>query len=271
MKNVLIFNDISGLGNCSMSANLPIFSVTGNYCMPVPTACFSKQTGFEGFGVLDNSAVERFYNDISVCRAPDAVYVGFCNKTETLRVVCRVLSRTSGAFVVVDPIMGDNGKLYPVFGKAYAEQMKIAVKYADCITPNVTEACLLCDLDYTAFSSFGTPAFARDCKTTFADFLQKVGVKSAVITGIDCGTAIANLVLTQQGTAVVTNEKVPTTFSGTGDVFSSVLTATMLQGKSAEEATQIAADFVMDAAKATECSDRRFGIEFGRVLSRLIK
>ena len=271
MKNILIFNDISGLGNCSMSANLPIFSVTGNYCMPVPTACFSKQTGFDGFHVQNNADVDRFYADIAECRRADAVYVGFCNRTQTLVQVKSILRGIGDAFVVVDPIMGDNGKLYPVFDLSYVAEMKNVVKLADCITPNVTEACLLADVDYASLTRYGESDFAVQCERMFADFLQKVGAKTAVITGVDCGQTIANLVFDGERCHVVANEKVPVTYSGTGDVFSSILTAMILRGESVLKATQIAAKSVENAAKATTCSDRRFGIAFCRVLPNLIE
>ena len=87
MKNILIFNDISGLGNCSMSANLPVFTKYGLYCMPVPTAVYSMQTGFDGFCVLPNVEAGAFAKKALALRSADAVYVGFCNDTATLSAV----------------------------------------------------------------------------------------------------------------------------------------------------------------------------------------
>ena len=122
MKNILIFNDISGLGNCSMSANLPILTKLGHYCMPLVTGSYSCQTGFDGFLVCKIDRVAGFAQNLMRYRKPNAAYVGFCNDVATLRGVSDVVSRLAsenGVFTLVDPILGDNGKLYPVFDGDY--------------------------------------------------------------------------------------------------------------------------------------------------------
>ena len=273
MKNVLIFNDISGLGNCSMSANLPILCKLGHYCMPIVTGSYSCQTGFDGFLVNRNERAAAFASNLMRYRKPDAVYVGFCNDVDTLQGVTDVVASLvgdDGVFALVDPILGDNGKLYPVFDAEYVQQMKRIVALADCTTPNLTEACLLADVDYAELTSHkGEPTFLAHCGKVFADFLTKVGCKSAVITGIECGNLIGNLVLDGEKLSYVTNERVDVTYSGTGDVFSSVVAGLLLGGYKLAIATQVAANFVEKAARATTCSDRRFGIEFARVLDLL--
>lgn len=273
MKSILILNDISGLGNCSLAANLPIFTKMGYYCMSVPTAVFSCQTGFDGFSCLPNDMTEAFARSVASRRTPDAVYVGFCNNSATLRGVVGVLNDQSctAAFKLVDPVMGDNGKLYPVFDTEYVAEMKAVVGFADCITPNVTEACLLTDVDYAELAAhIGRESFADDCARTFADFLDKVGCRSAVITGVDCGSRIANIVLEQgKQPVVLTNGRVQGVFSGTGDVFSSVVTGALLADLPLDIATYKAAEFVKTALWETQCDDRRFGVEFCRVIDRL--
>ena len=274
MKNILIFNDISGLGNCSMSANLPILTKLGHYCMPIITGSYSCQTGFDGFIVNRNDKVAEFATNLMRFRKPDAVYVGFCNDTATLKgvtdVVNRLVSNDDGVFALVDPILGDNGKLYPVFDGQYVAQMKKAVALADCVTPNLTEACLLAGVDYAELTSHkGEPTFLAHCGKVFNDFLAKVGCKSAVITGIECGALIGNIVLEENKLSYVTNERVEVTYSGTGDEFSSVIAGLLLNGYKLATATQVAANFVEKAARATECKDRRFGIEFARVIDLL--
>ena len=274
MKNILIFNDISGLGNCSMSANLPIFAKLGHYAMPIVTGNYSCQTGFDGFLVSKNDRVSEFADNLTCYRKPNAVYVGFCNDVATLQgvkdVVARLISDGNGIFTLVDPILGDNGKMYPVFNGEYVGEMKKIVALADCITPNLTEACLLADIDYGELISHKEkPTFLAHCGKVFADFLVKVGAKSAVITGIDCGALIGNIVLDGDRLSYVTNERVEVTYSGTGDVFSSVIAGLLLNGVKLTAATQVAANFVEKAARATTCPDRRFGIEFARVIDLL--
>ncbi len=271
MKNILIFNDISGLGNCSMCANLPIFTKLGHYCMPVITATFSCQTGFVDFTCQKNGNLPQCVADITAHRKADVWYVGFCTDVNLLRQVSDSVKNATDAYIFVDPILGDNGALYSIFNQDYVREMKQLVKNARCISPNVTEACLLADIDYNSLVAHSNePTFLAYCGKTFQNFLQITGVQNAVITGVECGDLIGNVVL-QQGKDVryVTSQRVPINFSGTGDTFSSVLLGELLNGCDLVQATEIAADFVCKAAMKTQCTDRRFGVEFGRVLNKL--
>lgn len=271
MKSILIFNDISGLGNCSMCANLPIFTALGHCCMPIVTATFSCQTGFEKFTCQPNAELPQCVADIRGNRLPDAVYVGFCVNADILEQVTQAVRDLSGSFVFVDPIMGDNGALYSVFDKPYVQKMKNIVRFAQCVTPNLTEACLLADVDFDELISHrDEPAFLAVCGKAFENFLAKTGAGSAVITGVVCGKLIGNIVLERkQSPRFVTNDRVPINFSGTGDLFSSVICGELLNGCNLLRATEIAADFVYKAAAFTDCSDRRFGVEFAKVLRLL--
>lgn len=271
MKNILIFNDISGLGNCSMVANLAVFNKLGHYCMPVVTSMYSCQTGFDNYVSRQNQCVLDYAERILANRQTDAVYVGFCDKTDVVDSIMQFLSFKSGTkrFVLVDPILGDNGKLYPVFDDDYVASVKRLIPLADVITPNLTEACLLCNVDYFQLHSLCSGNILQACKDAFADILSVTGAKSAVITGISLENEICNLVFDGAGASFVRNKRVNVNYSGTGDLFSTVLLGKLLNGESLLSATQIAADFVAAAAEATECSDRRFGLEFGRVLDKL--
>ena len=272
MKNILIYNDISGLGNCSMAANLPIFTKLGHYCMPIVTASYSCQTGFGDFLAQRNGEVAEFSERLLKNRAPNAIYVGFGNDSGILQDVTSIVNcfLNSDVYKLVDPIMGDNGKLYPVFDDGYLQDMKRLVSLADCITPNLTEACLLAGVDYEQLiAKKAEPTYLATCGEVFADFLSKSGAKSAVITGIECGKLIGNIVLDGNNRYFVTNERVDVTYSGTGDVFSSVVLGQLLNGHSLLTATQVAANFVEKAARATTCLDRRFGVEFSKVIDLL--
>ncbi|MCH5157254.1 MAG: bifunctional hydroxymethylpyrimidine kinase/phosphomethylpyrimidine kinase [Clostridiales bacterium] len=272
MKNILIYNDISGLGNCSMVANLPIFTKLGHYCMPIVTASYSCQTGFGNFSLQRNDNVAEFTDRLLANRMPDAIYVGFGNDNGILKALTAIVSgfADKNVYTLVDPIMGDNGALYPVFDKTYLQHMKRLVSHAHCITPNLTEACLLADVDYEELVSHrNEPTFLATCGIIFDDFLIKTGAQSAVITGIECGNLIGNIVLDGTSRHFVTNERVEITYSGTGDVFSSVVLGSILNGHNLLVATQVAANFVEKAARATVCSDRRFGIEFSKVIDLL--
>lgn len=273
MKNVLILNDISGLGNCSMVANLPILTKLSHYCMPVPTATFSCQTGFENYTFCRNPNLIKCVQDVLTNRNPDAIYVGFCVDEALLDDAINVAIglRAEGKYVFIDPILGDNGKLYSIFDEAYAKKMKRLVALAHCISPNLTEACLLADVDYLSLQAkFQDATFLAFCGKVFEDFLQTTGAQSAVITGVPCGNLVGNLVLQKDlPVRFVTNPKVPTNYSGTGDAFSSVLLGELLNGCNLLSATEIAANFVSKAAQATSEKDRRFGVEFCKVLDVL--
>ena len=272
MKNILIYNDISGLGNCSMAANLPIFTKLGHYCMPIVTASYSCQTGFGNFLAQRNGSVAEFADRLLANRAPDAIYVGFGNDSAILQAITGVVSgfADKNVCLFVDPIMGDNGALYPIFDAAYLQNMKRLVPLAHCITPNLTEACLLADVDYQELVKHRQePTFLGTCGEVFDGFLTKTGAKSAVITGIECGKLIGNIVLDGSNRYFVTNERVDVTYSGTGDVFSSVVLGELLNGHNLLTATQVAANFVEKAARLTACSDRRFGVEFSKVIDLL--
>lgn len=273
MKNVLILNDISGLGNCSMSANLPIFTKLNHYCMPVPTATFSCQTGFEKYTFLRNEKLSQCVADVLANRDADAIYVGFCVDEPLLDEAADVAIalRAQGKFVFVDPILGDNGALYGIFDTAYAKKMKRLVSLSHCISPNLTEACLLADVDFGELQKqVESPTFLAFCGNVFQNFLQKTGAENAVITGIPCGNLIGNLVLEKDcPVRFVTNQRVQTNYSGTGDAFSSVLCGELLNGCSLLKATEIAANFVSKAAECTRETDRRFGVEFFRVMDLL--
>lgn len=240
--------------------------------MPIVTANYSCQTGFGKFLINRNGNIAEFTQSLLSNRNPDAIYVGFCNDKGILTAATDVLSGfvSGDTYLFVDPIMGDNGKLYPVFDGEYLAAMKRIVPFAHCITPNLTEACLLAGIDYIELTAHkDEPTFLATCGKVFQDFLSKVGCKSAVITGIECGKFIGNIVFDCDKLNYVTNERVEITYSGTGDVFSSVVLGELLNGCSLLKATQIAANFVEKAARATVCQDRRFGVEFAKVLDIL--
>lgn len=272
MKNILIFNDISGLGNNSMVANLTIFNYLGHYCLPVPTACYSCHTGFDNYTALKNCETVDFARRISANVQSDAFYVGFCNDRTTLDGVQSVVSDVLNGdiYLFVDPIMGDNGKLYPVFDNDYVVAMRAVTRSARCITPNLTEACLLGGYDYQEIVSHeGEQSYLQYCGSVFAGLLSRVGCGQAVITGIKCGDLMGNIVLEGNNIDFVTNERTDIDFSGTGDAFGSVVLGEILNGKTLTEATSIAARFVGNAVKFTGRTDRRFGVDFSKVLNLL--
>ena len=273
MKKILTLNDISAVGNCSTAVNLPILSVMGHCVYPVVTSAFSCQTGFHGFHYISNDQLEVFADDVIGYGNPDIVYVGFCTSTQQLDSVIEIVKKmkSRGKMTVVDPIMGDNGKLYPIYNKQYVVKMKQLVSLADFITPNLTEACLLTDRDFVGITSQSNQSgFLARVGETFSNFCTETGAKSAIITGVVMPELIGNIVL-QDGVRYVTNQRTDINYSGTGDVFSSVVTGAIANGETLVDACRRASAFIVGSIARTECKDSRFGIEFQRNLHSLVK
>lgn len=271
MKKVLVFNDISGLGNCSAVVNIVVLSKLGHSAIPVITANYSCQTGFDNCLTFANPNVQLHAQSILDNCLPDAVYVGFCKDAQIVNQVTNVVNqlRQDVGFVIVDPVLGDNGKMFSVFDNDYLQAIKKLCRFADVITPNLTEACLLADVDYgEVISHKSEPTFLAVCGKVFADFCKTVGCKRAVITGVHCGQLMGNIVL-EDGVHYVTNEHLPIDYSGTGDLFSSVICGEMLNDHNLLQATQVAANFAEKAIGVTSCPDRRFGTDFVCVLDQL--
>ncbi len=272
MKKVVVITDISGLGNCSLTASLPIFAAAGQHAIPVLSGAFSCQTGFEGFRYVANDDVYGFVSHVAANTQLDAIYTGFLTSTGQLQAVKQAVADflPQGASLFVDPIMGDNGKLYPLYDADYVSRMKDLVKGARCIMPNLTEACLLCGVDYEGLiASSDKAGYLSVVAKAFDGMLDKLGVQSAVITGVEMPEMIANVVVERTGVRFVTNDRCPIKFSGTGDVFASVLIATLLRGSTLVQATSLASSFVYNSILDTKWDDRRFGINFTNQLRKL--
>lgn len=274
MKKILTINDISAVGNCSTAVNLPILSVMGHCVYPVVTSAFSCQTGFEGFHFISNDNIEIFAHDVQKYGDPDWVYVGFCTDAQQLDDVISVVRfmHDCGKKVVVDPIMGDNGNLYPIYDVSYVEKMKKLVALSNYTTPNLTEACFLTGRDFGKIvKKNGEKGYLAEVGEIFKDFCKETGAANAIITGVVMDELVGNVVIDDDGVKFVTNERTDINYSGTGDIFSSVVTGALANGESLADACRMASVFVVGCLARTQCKDRRFGIEFQRNLARLLK
>lgn len=271
MSNILLINDISALGNCSLQVNLPVFAHLQHNCMPLVTSVFSCNTAFCNYTSIANDKFGQFAKDVTDNADIDCVYVGFCNDCATLLSVTQLATQfaSQSKTVFVDPVMADGGKLYDCFDNGYVSQMQRLCAVAHCITPNLTEACLLAEVDYDQLIAHqNQPAFLGYCGKVFANFLSKVGCKSAVITGVPCGQLVGNVVIESDGLHFVTNARKEGNYYGTGDLFSSVALGKMLNGATLLQATQVASNFVCKALGVTQ-RDGKYGTDFFRVLQLL--
>ena len=272
-KKIAVINDISGYGRCSLTVAMPIISVMGIQCCPVPTAILSNHTEFPVYFFDDYTEKMRDYvgkwSELGL--EFDAIASGFLGSAEQIEIVLDFVEKFRGehTHIFIDPVMGDHGKLYATYTDEMCEEMKQLVGYADIVTPNVTEACFLTGTPYK------DTGWTRKELLNMAMMLQMMGAKSVVITGVREGAFYTNVVL-EQGMKEASFVKVKSAGNqrpGTGDVFSSVLSAAVLNGKALKEATEMAAKFVRDCIKKSDELNipHSNGVCFEEILGKLVK
>ena len=272
-KKIAVINDISGYGRCSLTVAMPIISAMGIQCCPVPTAILSNHTEFPVYFFDDYTSKMRDYigkwGELGL--EFNAISSGFLGSAEQIEIVLDFVAnfRNEQTMIIIDPVMGDHGKLYATYTEEMCEEMKQLVGYADIVTPNVTEACFLTGTPYKE------SGWTRNELLNMAKMLQLMGAKSVVITGVREGSFYTNVVL-EHGSDAASYVKVKSAGNqrpGTGDVFSSVLSGAVLNGKDLREATKMAAKFVRDCiTKSDELEiPHSNGVCFEEILGKLVK
>lgn len=248
-KKIAVINDFSGFGRCSIAVALPIISAMKIQCCPVPTAIFSNHTGFPSFYCSDFTAhMTSYINEWEKLGLHfDGICTGFLGSIEQIEIVRHFLKHfnSENTVVVIDPVMGDYGKLYPTYSPKLAKNMHRLIKYADILTPNLTEACILTDVPYC--DDYDRKALTAMCKN-----LSVQGPKKIVISGIKMGEYIGNFVY-EEGykPRLIKTLKIGLNRSGTGDVFSSIVTSEAVLGRDFFSSVKKAADFISKAIALT--------------------
>lgn len=270
---VAAIHDMSGFGRCSLTVAIPILSAMGLQCCPLPTAFLSTHTGgFEGFTFLDMTdempKVARHWKSLDLDF--QAIYSGFLGSERQIGMVADFIRdfRSPETIVVIDPVMGDHGKVYQTYTPAMCEGTARLARQADVITPNLTEAALLLDMPYEAL-----PSGEAGCRE-IVERLSLEGQRSVVLTGASCEPDLTGAMCFDARTGcteAVQTCRVPQEFHGTGDVFTSVLTGALVQGASLPEAARQAVDFVRACAERTalEALPMREGVDFEPLLGLL--
>ena len=237
-----VINDFSSFGRCSLAVTLPILSAMKVQCCAVPTAIFTNHTGFEHFSWRD--CTDRLDDYIRDWRATDlsfnAIATGFLGSARQVEFVRRFTDafRTSSNIVVVDPVMGDYGRLYPTYDRSLAESMRSLVDVADVLTPNLTEACVLAGREYD-------PGIADEGLADIASTLADGRANRVVISGLQRGGSLVNYVYERgRRPSLVSTPKLGPDRSGTGDVFASVIVGDLVRGSEFTNAVRHATDFV---------------------------
>ena len=264
MKRAIVFTDISGLGNCSGSANIALLSMLGVEPVFVPTALLSAQTGFAGSAVFPfTEHLDEYITSLeTISPQIDAIYIGFMAGGAQAAYAERLAKAFPCAVLVVDPILGDNGREYPFCGEmkgAYNELLK----RASVITPNLTELCILSGASYEELMSLPeselTDAAAALCRGLMSDTL-----KTVVVTGIDIGDMIANVTCTADRCDTAKAKRFGGSMSGTGDIMTSFVCAAAAKGEDISTAVSRAASFISSVMEQTDLTayDRNYGIPF---------
>lgn len=273
-KRVLAVHDLCSFGRCSLTAAIPVISAMGMQVCPLPTAFFSNNLTYGEFTFHDFTDKMTGFMDRweKLGFRYDAVYSGFLASVEQIEVVrdaARRFASHEESLVVVDPAMGDDGKLYPVFGPEYVDAMRTLVKEATLITPNFTEACFLLG------ESCGTAVPSSEALRAMTEKLAALGAKQVVITSVPASENEIKVVSFDSVTgeyAERTTPRIPFATCGTGDLFTSVVTGSLLRGETLAAASALAMRFVSRVMEFTLASgsDPREGVIVEPCLKELL-
>ncbi len=268
---VLAINDLSCIGKCSLSVTLPVLSACGITCDVLPTAILSTHTGgFTGYTFRDLtddiSGILQHWKTLGVHF--DYVYSGYLGSIEQIQLVSRIRKEflaPNGKFIV-DPVMGDSGKLYDGFSTEFVDKMRKLCKEADYILPNLTEACYLANIPF--------PSNGNDFNTTaLLERLQTICPRP-IVTGIADGKTVSVAYVSEENhVKEYSPENVDGFFCGAGDVFASAFVGCLARGKTEETAVRLASDFTVASIvrSASEVPDKRYGLNFERELFGFLK
>lgn len=269
-KKILTVQDVSCVGQCSLTVALPILSAAGVETCILPSAVLSTHTGgFTGFTVRDLTddmpGIVAHWQKEGI--KFDAIYTGYLGSEKQIGYVKDMFSKLAGDdFVsVVDPAMADNGKLYSAFDAAFVETMKTLCFSADYVLPNITEACLLTGTEYRE-------KYDRAYIDGLISSLTDKGAKNVILTGVGFTDTTTGVMVSADGkTEYYEHKRIPKNSHGTGDVYASAFVGAMMRGKSAFDAAAIAADYTVRCIENTVGDpDHWYGVKFEPVLPYLI-
>lgn len=272
---VAAIHDMSGFGRCSLTVAIPVLSAMGVQCCPLPTAFLSTHTGgFTGFTFLDMTEempkVSAHWQELDLHF--HAIYSGFLASERQIGIVSDFIRtfRRSDTLVVIDPVMGDDGKAYQTYTSALCSGMTHLAELADVITPNLTEAAFLLGRPYDQLpqEEAGLQELVRE--------LGLHGRRSVVLTGVSLSPGKTGAMCFDAKTSrteTVQVDMIAHPLLGTGDIFASVLTGALVRGDTLFSAAAQAADFVRACAVHTAAQDLplREGVDFEPMLGLLTK
>lgn len=270
-KKILTIQDISCVGQCSLTVALPIISACGIETCVLPSAVLSTHTGgFSGYTFRDLTedmpAIKDHWKKENIFF--DAVYTGYLGSTQQIDYVVQIFNECAkeNSVKIVDPAMADNGKLYTGFNAEFVDAMKSLCAKADYVLPNITEACFLTDTEYKT-------EYDRAYIDELLSKLTALGCANIILTGISYEKGKTGVVVFENGNySYYEHEFLSNSCHGTGDIYASSFTGAFVRGKSVFDAAKIAADYTVECIKATaELDNHWYGAAFEPVLYKLIQ
>ena len=244
-KRLALINDVTGFGRCSVAVELPIISALKIQCCPLPTAILSVHTGFKNYFMDDytdrmNAYIKSWQqNNLEF----DGIATGFLGSAAQIEIVSNFI-KNFDAQILIDPVMGDHGKIYKSYTREMCIEMRKLLHFADLVTPNLTEACELLNIPYPAAGIVSD----SDLAVMAANIAAKTRGGQVVITGVnldaDDGSNITNFIYDRGKINFVTSKKLGSDRSGTGDVFFAIVAASIMNGENLTAVVRKAADFI---------------------------
>lgn len=275
MKRVLTIQDISCVGKCSLTVALPIISSMGIETAVLPTAVLSTHTQFkEGFTFRDLTCdiepiVQHWKREKITF---DSIYTGYLGSFEQLKLVETIFNefKNKSNFILVDPVMADNGKLYTGFTQEFALNMAKLCGKADIIVPNLTEASFMLNKPYIE------KGYSEEYIKETLKELTSLGAKIAVLTGVSFDEKKLGVYAydsVNDKYYQYYNRKIPVSFHGTGDIFASCLCGALALDKDLLSSLKIAVDYTVDCIDITAKNKDHtwYGVEFEKAIPSLIK
>ncbi|KAA8821730.1 bifunctional hydroxymethylpyrimidine kinase/phosphomethylpyrimidine kinase [Bifidobacterium vespertilionis] len=252
IPRVAAVHDMCGYGTCSLTAAIAILSAAGCNACPVPTALFSAHTLFPVYTFHDTTAMLDGYLDAWKSEGVDldAVYSGFLGSAAQVAVIERLWRDYPRALKVVDPVMGDNGEIYPTYTQDMCRAMGRLASGADILLPNLTEAAILTGRDYPGQN------LSDGEVTDWLSALLALGARHVVLKGVDRGDGLIRNYVAGAETGAeacvrIEHRRMPFMAPGTGDVFASALCGAVMAGRGLAESARIAGEFVRSAMEHT--------------------
>jgi len=272
VKKIAVVNDLSGFGKCSLSVALPIISAMGLECSALPTAILSNQTGFDSFYCKSfTEFLPDYINEWKKMNVHfDAILTGYMADAKQVEIISHFIDdfRTYDTLVFVDPVMADDGVLYDTYDNALCEKVKALTKKANIITPNLTELCILCGADYNEIIKENNLQKIEE----LAHSLLNETTRTVIVTGIKQNGKIKNLTVEKDRIHRTNHTLLNGSYSGTGDIFSSIVCGGVTNGMDVFDAVTLATNFIYCSIKSTptQLDYEPYGVNFQNHLEMLI-